>query len=355
MVEERFKSAGQIASETHVETIRQAGGPFVTAATRSRLPMLFIDPHLPGNPIVFANDSFLSRTGFDRSEVMGRGIEFLLGPKSDPKIVAQLNSAFNETFDRVYPEIGYYCKDGSLFWAITLISPVFSGEAIQHYFLSYLDVTERRQEEMRLRFLMNELNHRTQNTLAIVQAIARQTLRGKAPQEAVEGFEGRVIALSKAHALLGAEQWYGVDLGELVARTLEPFGFGGPSRPFAVEGASVRVPPKAALTLAMVVHELATNAVKHGSLSKAPTGLVSVTWDMAKDADGKGVLRLNWRESGGPLVAGPTRKGFGSHLIENVLAKELGGTITLDYPPEGLACTIEISIANDEWGLKNEP
>ncbi len=313
--------------------------------------MIFIDPTIPNNPIIFANDSFISRTGFSRDEVLGQNFEFLLGPRSDPELIAHINSSFGNTFGHIYPEIGYYCKDGSIFWAITLTSPVFEGSEIKQYFVSYLDVTERRKEEHRLRFLTDELNHRTQNTLAIVQAIARQTLRGKAPQSVIAGFERRLIALSKAHALLGTEQWYGVALKDLIAQTLQPFGFNKNSKQFVISGDAVRLTPSAALILAMGLHELATNAAKYGALSSEKTGVVDIRWSLAKDSGGHEHIGLTWQESGGPRVTPPARKGFGSILIESVLAQDLDGTVDIQYNPGGILFHIDMPAEKSMWKI----
>jgi PAS domain S-box-containing protein len=173
------KCREQKATENHFKAVQKAAGPFVTAADQTRMPMLFSDPQRPGNPIIYANDSFLALTGYDREEVLGRSYHFLMGSETDPAARAQIEAAFHGGFHSTYPEVRYYRKDGSAFWAIMFIGPVLdeSGEVVQH-FASFIDITRRKQEENRLHFLLDELNHRTQNTLATVHAIAVQTLRG---------------------------------------------------------------------------------------------------------------------------------------------------------------------------------
>ena len=123
-----------------------------------------------------------------------------------------------------YPEVRYYRRDLSSFWAVVFIGPVLdaSGDVVQH-FVSFVDVTDRKKEERRLRLLLHELNHRTQNTLATVQAIAVQTLTDKVNQHALEDFESRLLALSEAHRLLGQENWQGVKLSAVIAVILEPY------------------------------------------------------------------------------------------------------------------------------------
>lgn len=335
------KSQGQKAAEKHIDAVREAGGPFVTAADQTRMPMLFSDPHLPRNPIVYANQSFLSLTGYDRNEVLGQSYHFLMGPETDPDAQAQIEGSFTAGLFDGHPEVRYYRKDGSSFWAIVFIGPVLdaAGTVTQH-FVSLLDVTVRRQEERRLRLLLNELNHRTQNTLATVQAIALQTLHGVAGPEAVEAFEDRILALSAAHRLLGKTDWEGASLRAVFEVILEPFGLNnGRSGHFSIEGDDVRLPPKLALTFALVFQEMATNASKYGALSNGGSGRVHICWRAEPGPRGD-MLRLLWQESGGPEVKPPSRRGFGSHLIEGGLAKELCGKVLLDYAPEGVVCDV---------------
>ena len=190
------------------------------------MPMLFSDPHLPGNPIVYVNDSFLELTGYDREEVLGQNYHFLMGTETNPDARAQIEAAFHSRSYGGYPEVRYYRKDHSSFWAVVFIGPVLdaNGDIAQH-FISFVDVTDRRKEESRLRVLLHELNHRTQNTLATVQAIAVQTLRGKINECALEAFESRILALSEAHRLLGQEKWEGARLSAVISVILEPYCF----------------------------------------------------------------------------------------------------------------------------------
>jgi two-component sensor histidine kinase len=160
-----------------------------------------------------------------------------------------------------------------------------------------------------------------------------------AAQGELETFQGRILALAKAHSLLGRENWLAVGLREVIDQVLQPFGFQkGDSGRFSIEGADLRLPPKAALTLAMVFQELATNAAKYGALSK-PSGKIGLVWTTAPTAQGDRI-QLRWQESGGPPVAKPRCKGFGSRLIEGGLAQELQGEVHLDYEPSGLVCRI---------------
>jgi PAS domain S-box-containing protein len=345
MPSEGDKSKEQKAAEADVESFRKDLGPFVVAGETTRMPMVFTDARASDNPIIFANDSFLSLTGYDREEVLGQSLNFLMARGADPEALAAIEAMFEGSSDSE-PEIRYRRKDGSLFWATIFISPVRdeSGQVVQH-FASLVDVTKHKQESDRLRFLLDELNHRTQNTLATVQAIAVQTLHGVADKEVVDTFERRILALSKAHGLLGRENWEGVGLRDVVDQILEPFGLHDRRVVrFSVEGDEVRLQPKTALTLAMVFNELATNASKHGALSNEAAGQIRISWQIEPTPEG-GRMRLRWHESGGPSVSPPARKGFGSRLIERGLAQEIDGEVRLDYAPRGVTCEIVMPVA----------
>ena len=349
MPNEENRSREQKVAEAEVEGFREALGPFVVAAEMTRMAMVFTDAKASNNPIIFVNDSFLSLTGYDREEVLGQSFNFLMA-RSDPEALAQVEAAFDGNSDSD-PEIRDRRKDGSVFWARIFISPVRdeSGDVVQH-FASFVDFTKQKQEEDRLRFLLDELNHRTQNTLATVQAIAVQTLCGAADKEVVDTFEGRILALSKAHSLLGRENWDAVSLRDVINRILQPFGLNDRRVDrFSVEGDDVRLQPKAALTLAMVFHELATNAAKHGAHSNGAAGQINIAWQVEPTPQGDR-MRLRWQESGGPPVTPPGRKGFGSRLIEGGLAQDLDGEVRLDYEPAGVVCQIVMPVPQGgEW------
>jgi len=195
-----------------------------------------------------------------------------------------------------------------------------------------VDATERRRAEDHQRLLVNELNHRVKNTLAIIQGIAQQTFRGSdVPPARREAFEGRLSALSAAHNLLTRENWETASIREVIEAAVAPYR--GDGR-VAIDGPDMRVPPRTAVSLALAIHELGTNAAKYGALSGS-AGTVSVRWQ-AED----GRLGLIWRESGGPPVASPTTRGFGTRMIERALAAELGGEATIEFRPEGLVCSV---------------
>jgi PAS domain S-box-containing protein len=208
------------------------------------------------------------------------------------------------------------------------------------------DITERKADEERLQVLAREVDHRANNLLTVVEAVIALS-RAEDIAAMREVISGRIHALARAHQLLSDSRWTGANLRRLVEEELTPFGLTGSTSPFIIEGPSVGLSPAAAQALAMVLHELATNAVKHGALG-APTGRVAVTWTAAAD----GRLQLVWAERGGPRVTAPARRGFGTNLIERAFGGILQGEARLQWPPEGLTC--EISLQNDE-PLKDHP
>jgi PAS domain S-box-containing protein len=204
------------------------------------------------------------------------------------------------------------------------------------------DITEQKQWEEHQMLLINELNHRVKNTLATVQSIAAQTLRNtETAAEAKSAIEGRLLALSRTHDVLTRENWEGADLYEIVEQAVAPYSSPGENR-LHLSGPKVRLSPRMALPLAMALQELVTNAVKYGALSNA-TGQITITWNVEHGEPS--TLELRWAESGGPVVRIPTRKGFGSRLIERSLAQDLGGQVHINFAPTGVICTVNAPLA----------
>jgi two-component sensor histidine kinase len=187
--------------------------------------------------------------------------------------------------------------------------------------------------------LIGELNHRVKNTLATVQSIASQTLR-TAPtvEHASTAIESRLIALSQVHNVLTVQSWASVDLREIVRQAIEPYRDKAEDR-ISAEGPQVQVPPRMALALAMALQELATNAVKYGALSNG-VGQINLHWALDSKVSPHR-LHLTWRESGGPPVQKPKRRGFGTRLIERSLAEDLDGTVRIEFAPTGIVCSVD--------------
>ena len=196
---------------------------------------------------------------------------------------------------------------------------------------------ERRRAEERMSLLVAELSHRVKNTLATVAAISRLTLRQSATLEAFDAaFSRRLQALSQAHSLIFEANWGETELRVVVERALNPFR--RPGEPtIRIDGDDLKLAPKAALALTLMLHELATNAAKYGALSDAG-GTVDVHWSLQPSEHP--AVQLHWREHGGPMVHPPTRKGFGHTLIERSVRYELDGSAQLSFPPSGMQAEI---------------
>jgi two-component sensor histidine kinase len=194
-----------------------------------------------------------------------------------------------------------------------------------------LDITDRKRDEERIRFLMREVNHRSKNMLALAQAIARQ-ISAAQPQNFLEQFNERIQALSLSHDLLVQSQCTGVELGELVRFQLAHFGDLIGTR-IALEGPALRVSAAAAQIVGMAVHELAANAGKYGALSTTK-GRILLEWGL--EADGN-TFSMSWRECDGPPVSSPATHGFGFTVIRAGIENSLSAKVDLSFPAEGLA------------------
>ncbi|HSM40129.1 MAG TPA: HWE histidine kinase domain-containing protein [Afifellaceae bacterium] len=336
------KSEEQETAEAEVESFRKDLGPFVVAGETTRMAMVFADAKEPGNPIIFANDAFLKLTGYDRKEVLGQSFNFLLAHAADAEGLASIQAEFEGNADSG-SEIRYRRKDGSEFWAGLFISPVRDerGDIVQH-FASFVDLTKHRDAEAQSRMLIDELNHRVKNTLSTVQSIVWQALRtGSDPKGVRKSIEARLFALSRSHDLLTRENWQSAGLQDIVHDALEPFiAADGRTERLVITGENIRCPPKAALALGIAFNELATNAAKYGAFSNE-AGSIFISWAVETTEHGRRLV-LRWQEKGGPPVTPPSRKGFGSQVLERGLAHELEGVVLLDYRPDGLICTMTI-------------
>lgn len=295
----------------------------------------------PDHVFTFANDAYLRLVG-DR-ELIGKPVSEAL-----PEVVEQ---GFVKLLDGVYRTGRQYQAEAT---RLMLRKPGddvaretfldFSYDAIRDaqgaiigVFVQGSDRTEDVKRQRRQRLLLAELNHRVKNTLASVQSIVSQTLRSAPDADtAKRDIESRLAALSNAHNLLSAQEWTSADLGAVIGQEVSLFNPGRVS----LDGPPFRLSPKASISLAMLVHELATNAVKYGALG-GEAGSVRIVWK--EEADGN--LMLSWRETGGPPVTEPTRKGFGTRLIESIVLREFGGALEPVYRDEGFSCNIRLEAA----------
>ena len=295
----------------------------------------------PDGRLLEVNDRFCAITGYGRDEMLSLTFQEITHPDDLDEDLDKVRAALAGDTDTFSMEKRYLTKSGGSVWTNLTVSLVRTSAGEPDYFVSIVeDITQRKRVEAeqqryqgQLRLLINELNHRVKNTLATVQSMAVQTLRGEVDLGvAYKKFEARLLGLSEVHDILTRERWHGAALREVAERAMRPF-FSGDADRVRFDGPEVRLQPAPALNLALVFHELSTNAVKYGALS-VDGGRVDLTWSAESDDR----LRLVWVESGGPPVAAPTRKGFGTRLIERGLRGDLRGSASLVYNPGGLTC-----------------
>lgn len=295
---------------------------------------------------LLVNGKLCEILGYAREELIGRRFQDLTHPddlRTDVELVRALDAGEIAMLSR---EKRYLRKDGRPVWVLVNVSVVRDGQGRPLYRVAVIqDISKRKRAKQRQRLLINELNHRVKNTLATVQSLAAQTLRSTASLEDFQtAFERRLMALSSAHNLLTRENWEGADLTDVLEAGLAPYR-GGETTRVHLRGEPVRLSPRAALTLGMAVHELATNAAKYGALS-APSGRIEVDWRTDGGGPGMRWLRITWQETGGPALDGPPRRrGFGSRLIERSLASDLDGEARLEFTATGVRCRIAFPLA----------
>ena len=299
----------------------------------------------PDGRFLRVNEAICAITGYSREHLLANKLFTHTHPDDADADRASFRKQVAGELEFYSVEKRFVRKDGRVIWLSVRSSPVRAADGHLLYLVRVVqDITERKAAEQRQKLLIDELNHRVKNTLATVQSLASQTARGASTPEAFrEGFESRLIALSKAHDQLTRHHWESAELRELLSASIAPYiGLG--SERIALRGEDIVLRPRAVLTLAMAFHELTTNAAKYGALS-VPGGRIEIRWQMLHaDADGRPLLRIDWAEQGGPTVAEPQRRGFGSKLIEGSIAAELGGSAGLAFEPAGLRCEIVIPL-----------
>jgi len=250
-------------------------------------------------------------------------------------------------------------REGKTIFCEWYNAPLVDGDGKVFAIASIVDdVTDQRDAQQRQQLMMAELDHRVKNNLAAVISLAEQSGRATTTfSEFRESFLGRVRALSRLHNALAATRWQGANLGTLVRQTLEAFGQDATSQA-VVEGPLVVLPPRAAQAMGMALNELCTNAIKYGALS-IPGGRIEARWALRpprmeiephrsmETEPPRPRLELCWTEWGGPVVIPPSRRGFGTELIEGAISYELGGRVVLRFEPEGLTCRIDVEMPPD--------
>lgn len=278
-------------------------------------------------------------TGHEEREVTGRHVRLLYTAADQAAGAPEQEIATALATGRAEDSRWHCSRNGSRFWANGLTLPFRHGDTA--VIKIFRDETALKVAEEQRILLLNELNHRVKNTLATVQSVIEQTLRGAGVSAEVRNdLTGRLLALSRAHNVLVQQNWAGADLAALVDDVIAPYR-GEPAR-FHLDGPQVRLHPSQAVTLSLVLHELATNAAKYGALTTAG-GKVRLGWNLALDACGRRSLTLLWRETGGPPVRPPARRGFGSRLLRSAFSDQRGEA-RVAFEPEGVRCLITMGL-----------
>jgi PAS domain S-box-containing protein len=296
------------------------------------------------------NERWAAMLGYrlDEIEPHDTAWERLLHPGDRQRVLAALDAHVQGRMPSYESEYRLRHKDGRWVWVLARGRVVERDAAGRPLVATgtHLDITARKAAEERQALLMREVDHRAKNALAVVQSMLRLT-PAEEPRAFAAAVEARVAALARAHSLLAEEGWAGADLRAIAERELAPYA-AGPGRgatAVSLEGPAVPLSPAAVQPIAMVLHELAANAIKHGALSR-PGGRIELRWAAGRRSGEDGMLRLTWRERGGPAVPGaPARRGFGSRVIEATVRGQLGGTIERRWEHEGLTCLIEVPLA----------
>ena len=307
-----------------------------TAFQRTLMPMVVTDATQPDYPIILANQAFLNLTGYASNEVLGRNCRFLQGEGSSPAAVAEIRAALKE--DRELSiELLNYRKDGSPFWSQLHLSPIHNDEGrLIYHFGSQIDRTAFRKiqslEASEHRLLL-EVDHRTNNVLALVDSIVRLSRADNVDLYA-RSVQSRVQALARAHMLLARRGWHEIPLGETISTQIETYH----SPRITMEGPDIILAPHAVQPLALFIHELAVNAASYGALS-VELGRIEITWKTIPENKG---LAFIWKELGGPPPTTDRRSGFGTVIADATIRRQLQGCEKREWCDQGVTVFVEI-------------
>ena len=342
------KIDGVVATFINITGRRRAEEALRASEERLRQETRLVE--LSGSPIfVWDFDKGIVQWNRGSEELYGYSREEAIGQRKEAMLRTEVPGAsFGALRDALLQQgswsgqLLHRTKDGRTLTVESQIELVIMGER-RLVFESTRDVTEQSKWERRRQLLLGELSHRVSNTLAVVQSMARQTLRtAGSPEDFVRLFEGRLAALARAHTLLVEARWEGTEFGALARGQLAAYTGDG-SRRLRFQGDPVILAPDLATPFGLVLHELATNAAKYGAFS-VEKGSVTLSWTVGA-RNGKPLLMVNWREFDGPPVVAPEKKGFGGVLIERSLP---GAVVRREFAREGVLCAIEIELPEEE-------
>jgi PAS domain S-box-containing protein len=281
--------------------------------------------------------------GYSPEEILGRNIKMLMSEPYRREHDGYLTNYLATGQARIIGlgrEVAGQRKDGSIF-PVELAVSEMTVTGRRMFTGVVRDITERKRAEERQKLLVAELDHRVKNVLVRVAAIVTETCEGSSSMDNfIKAIGGRIQSMAAAHALLSKGRWHGVGIADLIRDQLAPYTT---RRNVTIQGPDVMLAAATTQAVAMVVHELATNAVKFGALSR-PGGRVSIDWGTPSGGDGAADLMVEWRETGGPPVSKPTQSGFGTSLIGELISHELGGTVNLAFDPDGVCCRMSLPL-----------
>ena len=300
----------------------------------------------PGPSIVYTNPAFTRLSGYEAQEVIGRSPRFLQGPKTDRAALDRTRDALTAG-NAFQGEALNYRKDGSTYMVEWLITPVRDTEdRISHWVSAQRDVTERRAFEDRQALMVRELHHRVKNTLATVQAVLNATMRSSVSMaEFGQAFTGRIVSLARTHAIITEDQSQVASFEGLLRAELDPYN---ENDRILLRGPGLRLPSELAVPVSMALHELTTNALRHGALAH-PGGRVAVTWTV-ETKETVPWLSWIWTEHDGPPPALPTREGFGTRLLNKILTAQTAAEVTVAYDADGLRIHVRIPLERRQPG-----
>jgi PAS domain S-box-containing protein len=339
--EKQYRLRDQMREREQILALSEKNEQRLSAVLHNtRMAVFFMDDR---QRCTFMNAAAEKLTGYSLAETQGQSLHDTLlhthlGGRPYPLHEWPIDRAFPDNNQAEGEEV-FVHKDGQFYPIAFTASPIRQENAIVGTVIEVRDITKQKADIEGLHMMMNELNHRVKNTLVTVQSIFLQTLQGEAiSDDAKERVMSRVMALARSHDLLTEKSWISASLREVVYRALVPFGASEVTTGrFSIAGDEFELNPKPALAVAMGLHELATNALKHGALS-VEGGRVDLSWNLVAD----NILQLKWVERGGPSVEEPARRGFGRRLIERGLAHELGGEARIGFHRDGVICEIDI-------------
>lgn len=315
-----------------------SGVLFEQAMAQTRMAIVLADPRRPDIPIAFVNRAFVRLTGYSEEEVVGRNCRFLQGPGSDPETIARVRTALEQE-DVIVVELLNYRKDGTPFWNALHLGPIYNdnGDLI-YYFGSQWDVSDvhaARADEKHARMMARELSHRMKNIFSVISGLVTITGRSRGVQAEAAEINDRIRALGRAFETTLDESSRGaVDLHPAIGAVLSPYD--PTDRSITLSGPALAIEPVLVPTLGLALHELATNALKHGALA-GEDGRLDLVWT----AEDGGDLVLTWTETGGPETDRPEIAGSGLDIVRALLTTS-GGELELDWRGSGLAARILI-------------